>query len=379
MKKIFAPVILIVIAYSALSAQDVSSTYAARCANCHGADGSGNTALGRALKLHDLRSPDVKRLSQLELATIIAKGMDRGRMPGFEKKLGTEMVVQLAAYVQSIDSQAAVPQVKNTKTELGSKPSDAQGVYAAKCAHCHGADGSGETILGRHLKLRDMRSPEVQQYSDSRLVAIIATGMDQGRMPGFQKKLGPEMVEQLASYVRTLSGGAPIIATKTAISAESGSSSAFPTPVRTATTAEDKTSATSQPEIQPEEKAQAERATKLSTFTRLSSAIIPAGRGRPKAELVDLNSASKELLMTLPAISETDAANIIGGRPYKSSLQFKTKRIVTPETYERIADRVIAKQSGRTTQRFTAENAVQETSGSGSHQAMPVVGGVVKY
>jgi competence protein ComEA len=379
MKKIFASVILIVIACSASSAQDVSSTYAARCANCHGADGSGNTALGRALKLHDLRSPDVKKVSQLELATIIAKGMDRGRMPGFEKKLGTDMVVQLAAYVQSIDSQAAVPQLNNAKTELGSKSSDAQGAYAAKCAHCHGADGSGETIWGRRLKLRDMRSLEVQQYPDSRLAAIIATGTDQGRMPGFQKKLGPELVEQLASYVRILSGGAPIVATKTAISAESGSRSALPNPVRTATAAEDKTSATSQPEIQPEEERQAERAAKLSTFAKVSSAIIPAGRGGPKAELVDLNSASKELLMTLPGITEADAANIIGSRPYKSSLQFKTRRIVPPETYERIADRVIAKQSGRTKQRFTAENAVQETSGGGSHRAMPVVGGVVKY
>jgi cytochrome c553 len=32
-------------------AQDVHSTYAIHCANCHGADGRGNTPLGRALNI----------------------------------------------------------------------------------------------------------------------------------------------------------------------------------------------------------------------------------------------------------------------------------------------------------------------------------------
>jgi DNA uptake protein ComE-like DNA-binding protein len=62
------------------------------------------------------------------------------------------------------------------------------------------------------------------------------------------------------------------------------------------------------------------------------------------AEPVDLNSASKETLMSLPGLTEQDAINIIQGRPYRSTLQFKTKSVIAAEVYGRIADRVIAKQ-----------------------------------
>ena len=377
MNKLLVQAILMAIACSALSAQDVSNTYAAHCANCHGADGAGKTPLGKTLKLRNLRSSEVKKLSADELALIIGRGMGRGRMPRFEKKLGTDMVVQLAAYVQNLDRQPALPQVRPAKAQAQSEPVEAKDVYAVKCAHCHGADGSGQSILGRRLKLRDLRAPEVRQYSESRLVAIIATGTDQGRMPGFQKKLGPEMVEQLASYVRTLSGGAPIIATKTAIRSESDGGPGLPDPVETAAAVEDRTSK-AQPEIKPRE--ETPPANRQSALGKLS-AIIPGTRSGPKAELVDLNSASKELLMTLPGITEADAANIIGARPYKSSLQFKTRRIVAPETYARIADRVIAKQPGRgTTQRSPAENAAQDTVGaSGFQWAIPARDDVVKY
>jgi len=65
---------------------------------------------------------------------------------------------------------------------------------------------------------------------------------------------------------------------------------------------------------------------------------------------VDLNSASEKALMTLPGITEADAAKIIAGRPYKSSLQFKTRRIVSAETYARISGRVVAKKPARPTQ-----------------------------
>ena len=83
-------------------AQDVGNIYTVNCANCHGADGRGNTVLGRTLKLHDLRSPEVRRLKEDELLAIVSKGADRGRMPGFEKKLGIATVRTLVAYVRNM-------------------------------------------------------------------------------------------------------------------------------------------------------------------------------------------------------------------------------------------------------------------------------------
>jgi cytochrome c6 len=120
-------------------ARDVGNIYTVNCANCHGADGRGNTVLGRTLNLHDLRSPEVRRLKEDELLAIVSRGADRGRMPGFEKKLGIETVRTLVAYVRNIENQPIpVPQIKKaTSSEASSKNGDVKSVYSAKCSHCH--------------------------------------------------------------------------------------------------------------------------------------------------------------------------------------------------------------------------------------------------
>src|SRR6202034_2421364 len=46
-------------------------------------------------------------------------------------------------------------------------------LYKSKCAACHGADGKGETAVGKADKIRDLGSADVQQQSDADLTAII--------------------------------------------------------------------------------------------------------------------------------------------------------------------------------------------------------------
>ena len=62
------------------------------------------------------------------------------------------------------------------------------------------------------------------------------------------------------------------------------------------------------------------------------------------AELLDLNTATKEQLMALPGISETTAREIIRSRPFAKKDQLKSRKILTEQGYDRIKDRVIAKQ-----------------------------------
>jgi len=61
-----------------------------RCTICHGVDGSGRTTLGKKLKIPDLRSDEVQKLSDDKLIEIITNG--KGDMPAFKKKLSLERI-----------------------------------------------------------------------------------------------------------------------------------------------------------------------------------------------------------------------------------------------------------------------------------------------
>jgi len=75
-------------------------------------------------------------------------------------------------------------------------------LYQAKCASCHAADGSGTSVVGKALKLKDIRDPEVQKISDADLATLIAKGKD--KMPRNEKTLKPEQVKALVAYTREL-------------------------------------------------------------------------------------------------------------------------------------------------------------------------------
>jgi len=63
-----------------------------------------------------------------------------------------------------------------------------------------------------------------------------------------------------------------------------------------------------------------------------------------EANLVDINSATKEQLDVLPGIGPKRAARIIKGRPYKGKDELVGRRIISKRVYDGIKDKVIAKQ-----------------------------------
>jgi len=79
---------------------------------------------------------------------------------------------------------------------------DAAGLFKAKCAVCHGADGSGNTSVGKSMKIGDFHSADVQNQTDAQLTDMITTG--KGAMPAYKGKLTDDQIKQLVGYIREL-------------------------------------------------------------------------------------------------------------------------------------------------------------------------------
>ena len=75
-------------------------------------------------------------------------------------------------------------------------------LFKTKCAVCHGADGKGETAMGKANKLRDLGSADVQKQTDAELSTIVEGG--KAKMPAYGKSLKPEQIKGLVAYIRSL-------------------------------------------------------------------------------------------------------------------------------------------------------------------------------
>jgi cytochrome c6 len=81
-----------------------------------------------------------------------------------------------------------------------SEKSEGATLFKSHCAMCHGADGAGNTPMGKMEHIVDLHSAQVQSMTEAQLETVIENG--KGKMPAFKTKLKPEQIKDLASYIK---------------------------------------------------------------------------------------------------------------------------------------------------------------------------------
>ena len=173
------------------------SAFAVNCSQCHGAGAQGATGYPN---LNDDDWLWGGRIDQI-IFTIrhgIRNGGGEARvseMPAFERDevLDRAQIADVVEFVVSLSGRPA----NGEAAERGAA------VYAENCATCHGEGGGGKTELG---------SPSLTDgiwlYGDDRAAIrdVIANSRG-GVMPGWEERLAPVTVKQLAIFVHALGGG----------------------------------------------------------------------------------------------------------------------------------------------------------------------------
>src|SRR5437870_5197994 len=105
MKKSILTLVLFVAAGMPVSAAEVKENWGKNCQKCHGADGKGNTKMGRQSGVKDYTDPKVQEeLKDDNAVKIIKEGIvekDKKKMDPYKDKLTDEEIKALIAYIRA--------------------------------------------------------------------------------------------------------------------------------------------------------------------------------------------------------------------------------------------------------------------------------------
>jgi len=175
--------------------------YGTNCSGCHGADGR----LGPARALNDPLY--LAMVSDQELTQVVASGVPNTTMPAFAITAGGTLTdEQIAALIREMRARWARPQeiagvsVPSYAAALGDAQRGAA-VFAAACASCHGAGGTGGTTRGSIVD-----GSYLALVSDQSLRSTVIAGRTDLGMPDFRGSAGatPLTAQQIADVVAWL-------------------------------------------------------------------------------------------------------------------------------------------------------------------------------
>jgi mono/diheme cytochrome c family protein len=96
--------------------------------------------------------------------------------------------------------------MKNPLPETDEAVSQGQEVFLGSCAQCHGADGRGDTNVGRSMAppAMDLSSAHVQHWSDAELFWIIQNGVRLTGMPAWKSSISDNDTWKLALFIHNI-------------------------------------------------------------------------------------------------------------------------------------------------------------------------------
>ena len=228
-----AATIALLASTSAVGRSDIAptagkATYAARCAQCHGASGKGD---GPASALLSPRPTDFSTArykvrttasgslpTDEDLARSITEGLYGTAMPAWKGLVSDGELRDVIAYIKSLSPRFATEQPRPVAPGRD-VPSSPSSVAAGRmvfdrlgCAACHGSDGAGTDgnalvdDAGRHTVAANLTEPwTFRGGATARDIHLrLLTGMNGTPMPAFVDTASDEDLWHLANYVVSL-------------------------------------------------------------------------------------------------------------------------------------------------------------------------------
>lgn len=102
----------------------------------------------------------------------------------------------------------AVLAVTSALMIAAAQAADVKENWENNCAKCHGADGKGQTKMGRQLGVKDYTDAKVQEgMKEDEMLRRTKDGLKEGskeKMPAYKEKLSEQEIKDLIAFVRTL-------------------------------------------------------------------------------------------------------------------------------------------------------------------------------
>ncbi len=89
---------------------------------------------------------------------------------------------------------------------LSANAADAKATYDKACKKCHGAEGKGDTVMGKKLGAKDYSTAKVQEeMKDDKAFKVIKEGLKEGEKTLMKPTEGvtDDEIKALVKYMRT--------------------------------------------------------------------------------------------------------------------------------------------------------------------------------